>query len=100
MKLTKHDAYVKELCEQIQHRYDSLDTHVHLISERTKREVGEIDVVARKGDRVDLYEVKCSYRIHKAKRQLKKFSRIMSKEQNVGENFFYCGLSGIIELVV
>src|SRR3989344_8962031 len=69
-KLSKHDRYVLELSDKIKHDYDSISTNVLL--RQSKRLLGEIDMVAKKGNRLDLYEVKCSYRIVKAKKRLKK----------------------------
>lgn len=56
--------------------------------------VGEIDVVARRGDEVHLFEVKCSYRIVKARKQLNKFKKIM-RHQNMS-CFFYFGAGNMI----
>ena len=99
LKLNKHDLYVMKLCRELAPYYDSIRTHVPLVSLRTKRSIGEIDIVAKRGDKFDIYEVKCSYRIHKAKKQLKKFRKILNMEDKRGKNFFYCGITGIIEMV-
>ncbi|RMF06992.1 hypothetical protein D6764_00880 [Candidatus Woesearchaeota archaeon] len=95
MKLKKHDQYVKELYEQLRHRYDYLSANVPIIN--SKRILGDIDIYAVKGDRIDLYEVKCSYRIHKAKHQLQKVRRFLNNPE--GENYFYCGTSKVLEQV-
>ena len=55
-RLSKHDRYVLELREKIKHRYDSISVNVKVASK--KRSLGEIDLVARKGRKIDLYEVK------------------------------------------
>ncbi len=91
-KLTKHDRYVLELKNKIKHKYDFVSTNVKIASR--KRSLGEIDLIARKGSYVDLYEVKCSHRILKAKKQLQKMKRLM----NLGKSrsFFYCGSSGAL----
>lgn len=92
MKLTKHDRYVEQLIGQLRHRYDFLATNVPIIN--SKRVVGEIDIYAIKGDKVDLYEVKCSYRIHKARHQLSRIRKLLDAPS--GENFFYCGGSDML----
>ena len=53
--------------------------------------LGEIDLVAKKGHNIDLYEVKCSYRILKAKKQLKRMKRLMNLDKS--RAYFYCGSS-------
>lgn len=47
-----------------------------------------------KGDQIDLYEVKCSYRIIKAKKQLEKAKKLLGLEKC--DYYFYCGDSGVI----
>jgi len=91
-KLTKHDKYVLELKDRIKHKYDFISVNVKVASR--KRSLGEIDLVARRGDKVDLYEVKCSHRIVKAKKQLQRMKRLM----NLGKSraYFYCGSSGAL----
>jgi len=92
---TKHDKYVIELCERIRDMYDVLFTNVKL--KRNKKLIGEIDIYARKGARIDIYEVKCSYRIAKAKKQLKKVKKFLDIKD--GEKYFYCGNSDLLLLI-
>jgi len=89
IKLSKHDMYVLELSNKIKQNYDSLSLKVPL--KRSKRSLGEIDIVARKGNRLDLYEVKCSYRIFKARKQLNRIKRHLKLEN--ARSYFYCGSS-------
>ena len=63
----------------------------------SKRSFGEIDIIAKKGSRFDLYEVKCSYRITKAKRQLDRLKKHL-KLENAG-SYFYCGNSKSLVIV-
>lgn len=90
--LTKHDRYVLELKDKVKHKYDFISTNVKVTSR--KRSLGEIDLIGRKGNYIDLYEVKCSHRILKAKKQLERMKRLM----NLGNPrmFFYCGSSGAL----
>ncbi|MFT4303821.1 MAG: hypothetical protein ACMXYG_04590 [Candidatus Woesearchaeota archaeon] len=67
--------------------------HVPLYSRRN-RLIGEVDIIGFKDGYCDLYEVKCSYRISKAKRQITKFKKILSTGSNVRNGFFFCGESG------
>ncbi|MFH1182610.1 MAG: hypothetical protein V1702_06655 [Candidatus Woesearchaeota archaeon] len=91
MKLSKHDAYVQELCDRIKPDYDSLSLNVPIRS--CKRQFGEIDVVAKKDGKIDVYEVKCSHRIVKARKQLSRIKRFVRSAKNA---YFYCGSSGLL----
>jgi hypothetical protein len=95
-KKLKHDLYLEGLCEKIKSDYDYLSTNVRLYSNKRKKKrrvIAEIDILAVKGNRYDVYEVKCSYRITKARKQLKRIKRIMPEVRNT---FFFCGASGVI----
>ena len=94
-RLSKHDRYVLELREKIKHRYDSISVNVKISGK--KRSLGEIDIVAKKGKNVDLYEVKCSPRIVKAKKQLNRIKRILNL--HTSKAYFYCGSSGALTSV-
>lgn len=95
-KILKHDKYVFSLCDTLNARYDRIQTHVPLYSNK-RRLVGEIDILAYKNGICDIYEVKCSHRISKAKRQLKKLRKLMSiRHRIVGKTFFFCGESGTL----
>jgi len=89
LKLSKHDLYVLELSDKIRDNYDSLSLNVPV--KHSKRSLGEIDIVAKKGNRFDLYEVKCSYRILKAKKQLSRIKKYLKLKN--ARSFFYCGNS-------
>ena len=89
-KLSKHDRYVLELRDKIIHKYDSVSVNVKLQSK--KRNLAEIDLIAKKGDNVDLYEVKCSPRIVKARKQLRRIKKILNLHSS--RAYFYCGSSG------
>ena len=91
-RLSKHDRYVLELRDKIRHRYDSISVNVKVAGK--KRSLGEIDLVARKGRKIDLYEVKCSHRIVKARKQLNRMKRLMNMEKSGA--YFYCGSSGML----
>ena len=91
-KLSKHDMYVLELREKIKNNYDSVSVNVPL--RHSKRSLGEIDLIGQKGNKFDVYEVKCSYRIVKAKKQLNRIKRILNLE-NV-RSYFYCGNSKML----
>lgn len=87
IKLNKHDRYVQQLVRQIRPEYDDISTHLTL--EKKKRVIAEIDVVARKGNQLHFFEVKCSYRIIKARKQLQKVKKIFRSYETA--YFFYCG---------
>ena len=89
LKPNKHDRYVLELVEQLKTcDYDDISTHLRL--EREGRMIGEVDVLARKGDEIHLFEVKCSHRPIKARKQLARVRKNFSDHQT--KCFFYCGL--------
>ena len=92
LKISKHDRYVLELSSKIKDDYDSVFVNVPI--KHSKRSVGEIDILARKGSRFDLYEVKCSYRIVKAKKQLGRIKKYLNLK-NAG-SYFYCGNSNVL----
>lgn len=101
VKKIKHDIYVDDLCNKIKPKYDYISKNIILYSKkksRKKRVIAEIDVLAIKDDRCDVYEVKCSPRVAKAKKQLKKIKKLMPEVDNV---FLFCGSSGLLtELLV
>jgi len=91
-KLTKHDRYVLELKDKIKHKYDFVSVNVKVAGK--KRSLGEIDLIAKRGNKIDLYEVKCSHRILKAKKQLERMKRLMNLDNS--KTYFYCGSSGAL----
>ena len=95
IKLSKHDRYVLELSNKIRNNYDSISVNVPV--RHSKRSLGEIDIIAKKGNRFDLYEVKCSFRILKAKKQLSRLKRYLKLEN--ARSYFYCGNSKLLVTV-
>ncbi len=94
--IIKHDQYVVELKRKLEPDYDFILTHVPFYKrERRKQKLaGEIDLLARKGDWYDIYEVKCSARVTKARKQLKRIKKMSVFD--IRETFFYCGNSALI----
>lgn len=91
MCLLKHDEYLEELYQQLKDHYHTIYRGLPLHSQRG-RLVGEIDMVAVGNHGVDIFEVKCSYRPVKAKKQLEKIKRIFGGRQDQPINaWFYCG---------
>jgi hypothetical protein len=91
------------LCERIKNSYDTINTHVSF--ENTRRRMAEVDIIAKRGGVIDVYEVKCSYRIVKARKQLKRIKRILNLEKRILNIekinlFFFCGQSSTLEKVV
>ncbi len=90
---------------RIRDQYETVQRHVFLYGyKRSKRRIiGEIDLVGVKKDGLDLYEVKCSYRIVKAKKQLRKAKRILTTTEALKQAinaYFYNGESGEIHPIV
>lgn len=98
-RLSKHDSYLEAVCNRIRSEYDEVSINVPLFSRNTRKKniLAEIDILARKGDHYDVYEVKCSYRIYKARKQLSRIKRILPQVRNT---FFFCGESGTLEEIV
>lgn len=92
IRLSKHDRYVLELSNKIKNNYDSISINVPI--RHSKRSLGEIDIIAKKGNTFDLYEVKCAYRIVKARKQLIRIKRHLNL--NNARSFFYCGNSKML----
>jgi hypothetical protein len=90
----KHDEYVQRLASSLQERYDSVIID-HEIRDK-KRAIAQADLIGIKDGQVDVYEVKCSYRIHKAGKQLKRLKRLM----HAAHTYFYCGSSGSLEEIM
>lgn len=90
----KHDDYVERLASSLKGRYDSLiiDHELH----DGKKSLAQADLIGIKDGMVDVYEVKCSYRIHKAEKQLKRLKRLM----HAAHTYFYCGSSGSLEEIM
>ena len=95
LKLSKHDRYVLELSNKIRDSYDSISVNVPI--KHSKRSLGEIDIIAKKGNRFDLYEVKCSYRIFKARKQLNRIKRYLNLKN--ARSYFYCGSSKLLVVI-
>ncbi len=89
--LNKHDNYLETLSQKLSVHYDFVIKNVPLYSPR-KRLVAEIDILAAKDGFFDVFEVKCSHRFAKAKRQLTKIQKLV----NARNAFFFCGESGVI----
>jgi hypothetical protein len=84
------------LCSQLKPGYEQILRNVPIYSKR-KRLVAEIDILALKEGKYDIYEVKCSHRIYKAKKQLTKIRKLLRKESKVVSGaYFYCGESSTL----
>lgn len=98
--IIKHDKYVDILYSKIKADYDSIERNVSIYSKKKRnrqRLVAEIDILACKEGKYDIYEVKCSHRVYKAKRQLAKIKKLLYKESKMINNaYFYCGESKLL----
>lgn len=93
--INKHDQYVARLFERIKGEYDSIERHVVVRGRKSLK--AEIDIIGRKGAHVDVYEVKCSPRVCKARRQLAHIRKLLKVEDI--SLIFYCGMADKLELV-
>ncbi|QQG38767.1 MAG: hypothetical protein HYS32_04175 [Candidatus Woesearchaeota archaeon] len=80
-----------ELCEKIRDKYDFLIKNYCLRGK--KRSYGEVDVYAVRNGEADVYEVKCSFRPVKAKKQIKKLNKFLE----IKNAYLYCGSSGQLQ---
>jgi len=79
------------LHDKIKDHYDVVYRGLPLYSEK-KRLIGEIDLVAVSKHSVDIFEVKSSFRVVKARKQLEKIRRIFGDSLEVAVNiYFYHG---------
>ncbi len=94
--MTKHDHYLHKLKESLEQEYEAILTHVPIYQpfRRKQRLIGEIDILPRRGDKYDAYEVKCSPRYVKARKQLRRIRKV--SHFNITRTFFYCGSSGLL----
>lgn len=92
--MNKHDRYVQRLYDRIKDDYDAIERNVVLSSKKCRR--AEIDLIGYKDDEMHIYEVKCSYRCIKAKRQLLRILRLLKRPAVA---FFYCGSADRLERV-
>jgi len=92
--LAKYDQFVQNLVEQIKPQYDSLSTNFIIVNKKHK--AAEIGILARKASAYDIYEVKCSYKISKEKRQAQKISKYCCYKLN--KACFCCGSSKVLQL--
>lgn len=99
-KIIKHDKYVDFLYSKIKADYDSIERNVPIYSKKKRnrqRLVAEIDILAMKEGTYDIYEVKCSHRFYKARKQLSKIKKLLNKESmKIGNAYFYCGESKLL----
>ena len=86
-----HDRHADHLFDLIESDYLMILRNVQY--KLPDRILGEIDILAIRKDELDIYEVKCSYRIFKARKQLKKIKKLLSPKSRVRHTFFYCGES-------
>ncbi|MEK6822190.1 MAG: hypothetical protein AABY13_00035 [Nanoarchaeota archaeon] len=57
----------------------------------------EIDLIGYKDGRVDVFEVKCSFRIVKARKQLRRIQRLLNLDGMT--LLFYCGMADKLERI-
>ena len=95
--MNKHDQYVEQLYNRIKDDYDSIERHVVLSSRHVMK--AEIDLIGYKDNHVDVYEVKCSFRIVKAKKQLRRIHRLLNVKENDISLLFYCGMADKLERI-
>ena len=100
LNIIKHDKYVDVLYSKIKAEYYSVERNVRIYSKKKRnrqRLVAEIDILAFKEGKYDIYEVKCSHRFYKARRQLEKIKKLLHKESKmINNSFFYCGESKML----
>ncbi len=83
---------------RLEEEHDQILTNIPIYQRKNNRYriVGEIDLLARKGSKYHLYEIKCSYRLTKARLQLQKMEKKLQNRYNITKTFFYCGSSATL----
>ncbi|MBD3208799.1 hypothetical protein GF367_00060 [Candidatus Woesearchaeota archaeon] len=82
---------MEQLYDQLKSSYAQVFRGLPLISQRG-RMVGEIDLLAVNESTIDVFEVKCSFRPVKARKQLNKIIKLFGADINKEVNtWFYCG---------
>ena len=97
-KMSKHDQYLEQLKHELAPNYDTIQTNVILEKKRRNRvrRVAEVDILARKGNTYDVYEVKCSRRIVKAREQIRKIRKYIPKGYKIKDTFLYWGGASLL----
>jgi Holliday junction resolvase-like predicted endonuclease len=90
MKHLGHQDYIEKLIRKVGGMYDSLEINIEY-------DGGEIDLLAHKGAKVDIFEVKCNGHKDRAIQQLQKAARKFKKE--VRCTFFYDGERDMLEMI-
>lgn len=80
--------------DRIKDDYDAVERNVVLSTRKRRR--AEIDIIAYRDDEVHIFEVKCSYRFAKAKRQILRILRLLKKPAVA---YFYCGSADRLERI-
>ena len=95
MTINKHDLYVEKLYERIKGDYDVIEKHVVVRGKRCVK--AEIDMIGYKDGRIHIFEVKCSYRVYKASRQLAHIKKLLNLRS--ASLMFYCGTADQLHTV-
>lgn len=93
LTLNKHDRYVQRLYDRIKPDFDVMQKHVVLSSRKSRK--AEIDLIGYREGKAHVFEVKCSYRVVKARKQLRRLLRLL--KQPVAAAYFYCGSADKLE---
>jgi hypothetical protein len=86
--ILKHDRHLCTLIETIKPHYTQIYRQVPIYSAK-HRLIAEIDLIAVKETGVDIFEVKCSFRIHKAKKQLQKLHKLFGTAYHTQQVQYY-----------
>lgn len=68
-KRNKHDQYIDILVDMVKGKYEFVVTE-QLYCDPVTKVCGEIDVLGKRGNHLDLYEVKCNDQYKKARDQM------------------------------
>ena len=90
VKQSKHEAYIDLLITLIHDEYDYIMKNVKCYGAKN-RVACEADIIAVTDGVADIYEVKCSFRPTKARKQLRRLRRYISRELPVRHTYFFPG---------
>lgn len=91
--MLRHDKYIEQLISRLE-GYQNLTQNVPIRNKKCTR--AEIDLIGVKDQEIHVFEVKCSYRMTKAKKQLARIKRLLPFPI---VTFFYCGSADALKRI-
>ena len=93
---SEHEVFVNNLCNALKGSFDYVEANKEISTFNSN--ILEIDVFALRGDDVYLFEVKCSHRISKATKLLRRAKKYFSEYDTVKLLFYNGSANKLVEL--